>query len=236
MQKKTKHLSFVLFGLLSLLLLEGCAAKNTSPDLFSDDVYDEGVYDPLQPINSVVFRFNNKIYDFFLYPLTDVYEKVVPTPIRNGIVNIFHNLMMPVRVVGDLAQLKGEKMVIDFFSPLGNLPGLWVIDTYPSDDNLDDESLEQGVASWNLPLSDTYIVWPLLGPATLGSSIGKVGDFFLTPQTYLGCPLSPAVALEKKTNELSLENPYRDIVKSAVNPYGSVQQMYLDNFKQSLAE
>jgi len=60
-----------------LVLAAGCA--NTPP-------YEEP-RDPLEPINRVVYRFNDVLDRALIKPVAKVYDKVAPAPVQTGVGN-----------------------------------------------------------------------------------------------------------------------------------------------------
>ncbi|MFA5994489.1 MAG: VacJ family lipoprotein [Parcubacteria group bacterium] len=257
MQKRLSAVS--LMGLFALFLLLGGCAKNSAthelisdsatekinqPDLnnpsdstfhdLTDDNYAEAT-DSLEFINRPIFFCNDHFYDYIYFPITDTYEKIIPRPVKTGITNVFHNLTTPVRVAGDLMQLKGEKAIVDASSAVFNtLFGvLGIADIYTIDDAFDDEDVSQGFASWGIP-EGPYIVWPFVGPSNVRNTVGAIGNALLTPQTYLGFPDSALASVAETTNAYGTTNPYREIVAGALDPYSAIKDAYLSNFKKKL--
>ena len=68
------------------------------------DSYKDMISDPLEPVNRVFFYFNDKLYFWFLKPVSTGYEKVVPQPARVCVRNFFSNILMPVRGVNCILQ------------------------------------------------------------------------------------------------------------------------------------
>ncbi len=67
------------------------------------------VNDPYEHFNRQVFDFNDSLYFHVLKPAARVYSVFLPTDLRVGIKNGFHNLLFPSRFVNFLLQRKGEK-------------------------------------------------------------------------------------------------------------------------------
>ena len=57
---------------------------NTSP-------HDEEIYDPFEPVNRVIFKFNNAADKVILEPAAKGYRQL-PSPVQTGIGNFFSNL------------------------------------------------------------------------------------------------------------------------------------------------
>ncbi|MBW1691692.1 MAG: VacJ family lipoprotein [Deltaproteobacteria bacterium] len=81
-------------------------------DVFSDEETEEEavqVADPLQLWNRAMFHVNDKLYFWLLKPVSRGYKAVIPTPVRRGVRNFFHNITAPIRMVSALLQAKGRK-------------------------------------------------------------------------------------------------------------------------------
>ena len=66
-------------GLLALALLQGCAT-------------DPNPRDPFEPFNRSVARFNEGVDEAIVKPVAQVYQDVLPSPVRTGVGNFFANL------------------------------------------------------------------------------------------------------------------------------------------------
>jgi len=62
----------------------------------------------------MMFHFNDKLYFWFLKPVSTGYETVVSTPVRTGVLNFFTNLAAPMRMGSCLLQGKGEEAGAEF--------------------------------------------------------------------------------------------------------------------------
>lgn len=65
--------------------LAGCA--NVPP-------HDE-ISDPLEPVNRVVDKFNDRVDRAIIKPVAEVYDKATPAPVRTSVTNFFGNLGEP---------------------------------------------------------------------------------------------------------------------------------------------
>ena len=62
--------------------------------------------DPLEPINRVVFGFNEVIDDTVLEPVANGYRAITPDPVETGVSNFFGNLGEVSTIANDVLQLK----------------------------------------------------------------------------------------------------------------------------------
>src|SRR5690606_32975576 len=66
-------------------------------------------YDPWEPLNRRVHRFNNVVDKYVASPLAHAYADVVPRPVRLGVRNFFSNLGQPVNALNSLLQGKPKE-------------------------------------------------------------------------------------------------------------------------------
>ena len=93
-----------------------------------------------------------------------------------------------------------------------------------------DEDLGQTLAFYGAGPA-FYINWPFLGPSTLTDTIGRAGDVFLDPLTYLGdywyAPWSRGLNV---VNDTSLRiGDYESLKKAALDPYVALRDAYYQN-------
>jgi ABC-type transporter lipoprotein component MlaA len=132
--------------------------------------------DPLEPLNRLVFAINRQFQSFGLDPLTRFYLEQMPPPVRLGLRNFFRNLREPATLVssaleGEMndAGIAGARFGINstlgiagFFDPATEM-GLTVRA----------RGFEHTLCRLGLP-SGPYLVLPVLGPATLRDSVGRI--------------------------------------------------------------
>jgi phospholipid-binding lipoprotein MlaA len=190
------------------------------------------IADPLEPMNRVFFHFNDKLYFWFLKPISIGYGTVVPEELRVGIRNFFDNLSMPIRAVNCI--LQGDIMgfgtelsrfvvnstlgVAGFGDPAKQIFGI----------DMEDEDLGQTFGFYGLGPA-FYINWPLLGPSSVRDTIGLVGDSFLSPMYYAvdGTKYKIAIKGFEQVNSTSLRiGDYESLKKSALDPYISLRDAY----------
>jgi len=190
------------------------------------------IADPLEPMNRVFFHFNDKLYFWFLKPISVGYGSVVPQELRVGIRNFFDNLSMPIRAVNCILQgdIKGfgtelSRFVVNstlgvagFGDPAKQVLGI----------DMEDEDLGQTFGFYGLGPA-FYINWPLLGPSSVRDTIGLVGDSFLSPMYYAVDATKYKIAIKgfEQVNSTSLRiGDYESLKKSALDPYISLRDAY----------
>ncbi len=199
------------------------------------------VADPIEPWNQAMFHFNDKLYFWVLKPLAKGYRTVVPRLARTGVQNFFTNLTTPIRFVGCLLQGKGNSAgaeisrfvmnttvgVLGFGNPAQNYPQL----------NPPEEDFGQTLGSYGIG-NGFYIVWPFIGPSTLRDSVGKLGDYFLNPVSYLQ-PLEASVGARglDTVNKTSFRiGDYESFKDAAIFPYEAFRDAYIQYRKKMIKE
>ena len=162
--------------LLSLSIVGGCA--NTPPH--------EDISDPLEPVNRIIDRFNDKVDRAAIKPLAQGYESVVPAPVRSSVTNFFGNLGEPNVIVNDFLQGKFKQGIAD--------TGRLLVNSTVGVAGLFDPATQLGLTKHNEDFGQTfgrwgigegwYLVLPFLGPSTVRDGVGLVGDYQLDPLTH----------------------------------------------------
>lgn len=191
-----------------------------------------GISDPLEPINRVFFHFNDKLYFWFLKPVSSGYKAVVPKPARIGVKNFFSNLAFPIRFVNCILQAKFEGAGYEVGRFLTNsilgLGGFINVAEKQFNMKAYDEDFGQTLGAYGLG-NGFYINWPVLGPSTLRDTIGDAGDYFLDPVYYADLDTTYDISIKgyEKVNDTSLViGDYEDLKKSAIDPYIAFRDAY----------
>lgn len=153
--------------------LAGCAS--VSP-------YEE-ISDPLEPVNRVVDRFNDRVDRAVVKPVAEVYEKAAPAPVRTSVTNFFGNLGEPNVIVNQFLQGKGREGMSDTGRFLVNST-LGVFGLFDPATQMGlkkhDEDFGQTFGRWGIG-EGWYLVLPLMGPSTVRDAVGRVGDYQFDP-------------------------------------------------------
>ena len=209
--------------------------EKSDEDFFEDEFEEDKVEvaDPLSPWNRAMFHFNDKFYFWALKPLARGYKAVTPDFIRTGVKNFFRNLTTPIRLVNCMLQAKGKAAAVEFSrfvvnTTIGVLGFGNPADKYPKLAPPDSEDLGQTLGNYGLG-NGFYLVWPILGPSTLRDSIGRVGDFFLDPVSYVEpAEASMGIRAFDTVNDTSFRiGDYESLKKSAIDPYTALRNVYL---------
>ena len=191
------------------------------------------VRDPLEPLNRAFFKFNDRLYFWFLKPVATVYAAFIPCGVRTGINNAFKNVLMPVRVVNTILQGKPRETGIELSRFLINstlgVGGFFDFAKTQFNLNPHNEDFGQTLGVYGMG-QIIYINWPVFGPSSVRDSIGLVGDGFLNPIFYLSPSTTASVAIKtgKETNDVSLTiGEYEDFLEASLDPYIAMRDGYL---------
>ena len=200
------------------------------------------IADPLEPMNRVFFAVNDKLYFWFLKPVTKVYTKVTPKKARIGIRNVFYNLGFPVRFVNCLLQFKGKGAGMEFSRFIVNstigLGGIMDVATTSCHFKNYDEDFGQTLQFYGFG-NGFYIDWPVFGPSSLTDSIGAAGDSFLDPLKYARIKSrnrTYARALKGINGASFLLDEYEALKDSALDPYIALRDAYYQYRQKKVKE
>ena len=192
--------------------------------------------DPLEPFNSAMFTFNQKLDDYFIHPVASGYAKVVPEPARKCVGRFFDNVQVLPRFANNLFQLRFKQAgtevarfginstigLAGFFDPASELFGL---EQHNNDFGLT-------IRYYGIP-TGPYVMLPFFGPSTVGDTIGLVADGAMNPMSYL---LPWWITITADTGEQVVEavnyrslhmNQFEEADRYAIDLYGAVQDAYL---------
>lgn len=201
--------------------------------------------DPFEGWNRFWFQFNDKLYFALFKPVAQGYGYVLPQKLRQNFRNFFQNLLFPVRFINCLLQFKFQaaglnlsKFVVNSTFGLGGLAD--VTDgrkkTRPEIPD-GKEDFGQTLGHWGMG-NGPYLVWPLLGPSSARDSVGFVGDYFVSVDTYV-LSFWEAVAYYAfgRINYLSLNiGQYETLKDGALDPYQAFKDAYLRMRAKAVSE
>lgn len=250
MHSVSKYLMVVCFVMVSALVLGGEGIFSKTPghgvsppsawaadeDYLSEPFTEPNIdtYDPLEKFNRTMFTFNDKLYYWFLRPVSKTYGKLFPEGFRICIRNAFDNLQFPVRFVNNTLQGKMTGAGIEtgrflINSTLG-FAGMFDLADQYWDLKPYDEDFGQTLGFYGMkPMF--FVIWPVLGPSTARDTIGMGADFFLDPIDYVGLEWWGRGAMRSGDilNSTSLRiGEYEDFKASALDPYVSMRDAYLN--------
>jgi phospholipid-binding lipoprotein MlaA len=168
---------------LALLLLSGCASH---PEGTGQDQYAHAI-DPYEGFNRTMFRFNNGVDSYFFKPVAQGYKFVMPDIAEKGVSNFFSNLLEVRNIVNSLLQGKGDKAVSStgrfIFNSTMGLAGLFDVASGLGMEKQGGEDFGQTLGAWGMG-PGSYLVLPLLGPASVRDGIAIPIDMYVDPIGY----------------------------------------------------
>ena len=179
---------FIILFIVFSVAVVGCAKAPEKSNLYTAESLNISNSDPLEPVNRVVFSFNNIFDRLVLRPIAVVYRGIVPEFVRNRITYSLDNLSMPITALNNLLQgelgkagISTSRFLINstigflgFFDPAANF-GL----------ESEKEDFGQTLTVWGVP-SGPYLVLPFLGPSNPRDFTGFLSTSLLDPMYQVG--------------------------------------------------
>lgn len=169
----------LLIRVLLTVALSGLAALASASD----------EHDPWEGFNRAMFTFNDAADTYVLRPVARGYQSVTPRPVRQGVNNIFANILEVPKVFNDLLQGKFSQAGKDggrfFINTTLGVAGLFDVAHHMGIERTESEDFGQTLGRWGVP-DGPYLVLPILGPRTLRDAAAMPVDWVTDPKTYIG--------------------------------------------------
>lgn len=191
------------------------------------------VRDPLEGYNRVMFTINDKLDKYFMKPVAEFYNKIMPAPLNLGVDNVFNNLLGTQLIINDSLQANFYQSTLDTWRTL--------IDSTVGVGGVFDVGERIGLpfnmngfgltmTKWGYTNSN-YFVLPFLGPSTIRDAIGTTADVYSGAPTYfdnmaLRNSLYATYLLDKRAQLLRFQNVYEEM---AIDPYIFQRTAYLQH-------
>ncbi len=205
-----------------------------------DEEYSAETKDPFENFNRGMHKFNDVLFENVMRPAAITYSNLADEDMRGIVGDFFSNIRMPVRLVSSVVQGDMEKagrtLVRFFINSTIGLGGL--VDVAKTEFHIDevDEDFDQALGAHGVG-TGPYLVWPLIGPATLRGTVGRIVDSALNPARIV----SPGIVAEvvmgavDKVNETANNLNVKDEIDDmAVDSYLSMRDLYLQHRKGML--
>ncbi|HAF55311.1 MAG TPA: ABC transporter [Thauera sp.] len=212
---------------LAAALLAGCATTG-NPD------------DPLEGYNRAMFSFNDQVDKIVVKPAAQVYEAVLPSPVRTGVGNVLGNLGDPWIALNNMLQGKFAEGMSDLMRfALNSTWGLLGLLDIASEAGLPkhDEDLGQTLGRWGVG-EGAYIVLPFFGPRTVRDAVALPADFMAnepfsidhvaTRNTVLGTRIVHGRSV--------LLGADRTLEDAALDRYAFVRDFYLEQRRYKVSD
>jgi phospholipid-binding lipoprotein MlaA len=230
-----------LAGLLSLWAT--AAPAQSAPAAAESPVAAQGVapaYDPWEPMNRGLFRFNKGLDHAVIRPLAIGYKTVLPSPVRTGVRNVINNIGEPLTFVNDVLELR--------FTNAGHTVTRFTLNSTVGVLGLFDVAGKVGVPIHYADFGETlgrygvpqgpYLYLPVLGPSSVRDGAGRIVDVYtgllnlhdlhVTPGERLG-----VTAVDGLDTRAELDDQLSELQRSATDEYATQRSLYLQN-RQSL--
>ena len=193
----------------------------------------EAISDPIEPVNRVIFAFNDAVDIMIFRPVAAIYGFVAPDVVKSAVRRVFDNLNQPVVFANDLLQLDiVDAGVAASRFAINSTAGVLGIFDVAQAVGLEPHQADFGQTLHSYGLgAGPYIVLPLLGPNTARDAVGNGVDIFLQPLTYI---LEPEVNLAISGTKAivqreTLLKPLDDLRASSVDYYAALRAAYYQN-------
>ncbi|MGI9024739.1 MAG: MlaA family lipoprotein [Burkholderiaceae bacterium] len=189
-------------------------------------------FDPIEPVNRVIYTFNDRVDKAVVKPVAEGYKAILPTQVRYCISNVFGNIADVPTALNNFLQGKikegGSDMCrVGVNTTVGLLGCFDIASKWGFEKH--NEDFGQTLGRWGIQ-TGPYIVLPLLGPSTLrDASALFLVDSRTDPLRYVNdIPvrnISYGVRLvDRRAQLLDTTNFLED---AALDPYVFVRDAYL---------
>lgn len=207
---------FLLAGL--FLTVMGCASSTR---------------DPLEPMNRVIYRFNDKADTYVMKPVAEGYRAVTPQPVRTGVRNFFNNLDDMSSTVNYALQAKPLPSFYSFsrvvLNSTAGVLGLFDL-TGEKQRRFPKTDFGETLARWGWRNS-SYLVLPLYGPSTVRDGLGEAVDLAFRNEIIYDNPHSDARVLSSAASAVSTRESLLGVESSikdaALDPYAYTRDGWL---------
>jgi len=233
----------ILFIVLSVTIV-GCAKAPEKSNLAATESIKISSSDPLEPVNRVVFSFNNIFDRLVLRPIAVVYRGIVPEFVRNRVTYSLNNLSMPITAVNNVLQGELAKAgistsrflinstvgLLGFFDPASSM-GL----------ESKNEDFGQTLTVWGVP-SGPYLVLPFIGPSSPRDFTGFLSTSLLDPMYQVGggSTSSSLRTYRMTTGAVDFRSQnievFDDLQNNSVDHYAAVRSFYSQSRESQAAD
>ena len=188
------------------------------------------IFDPLEGINRVFFGLNEIVDMVIVTPTVTVWTTVMPSPVRDGVSNVFNNLDDLYAGINHVLQGNGAQAATDFQRVAVNttigLGGLFDVGTKMGLQKVYGD-FGQTLGVWGAS-PGPYLVVPLLGPSNLRETVGRGFRIATDPRSHLDESVSYGLmALEYVDNRVSTAANAELIATSSFDKYAFTRSLYM---------
>jgi len=207
--------------LLIAALLCACAASESRVD-----------YDPWEPVNRGVYKFNDALDRAILKPVAKGYKFIVPSFMRRGVTNFSFNLRTPKSAINNFLQGKPKRGLDDIARFMVNsvfgIGGLFDIASAQGLEQYD-EDFGQTFAVWGVP-QGPYVVLPIIGPRTVRSTVAVPFFFASDPLLYYeNTSVRDKIYVLRAINLRARLLKAEELIGETKDRYVTIRESYLQN-------
>lgn len=239
----------VMWGAAGQLMAEAAPTTSMTELLIAqsdDEEYEDDANDPLEPVNRVIFGFNEAIYDLLLRPLAYAYNDYVNEHIRYLLGNLYETISSPVTLANDL--LQGEfvrardttaRIVTNTVWGFAGIVDL--AEEFGFEEH--NEDFGQTLAVWGVP-EGFYVVLPIFGPSSPRRAVGQFFvDRYFSPFAHWTDNDDHPRDTIARSHQLgsglhqfaSVVDELDDVKKTSIDYYAAVRSLYRQKRNSEIA-
>jgi phospholipid-binding lipoprotein MlaA len=217
----------------AMLVVAGCAGGPAPQE----------INDPFEPFNRVMHASNKASDKRFLRPASQVYGKVVPGPVRQGLSNVVDVLELPGDIANGLLQGRFIEAGTNTLRLGANLTlGLGGLFDFADAAGMPEYKTDFGetLAVWGVA-EGPYLELPFVGPSTVRDAAGRVVDLALDPVgSALDADEVKGLLVARLLSRLNDRYRYSGTVDSllydSADSYAQARLLYLQNRRFELGQ
>ncbi len=209
-----------------------------------DEEDSDNVNDPLEPVNRIIFEFNEAFQAILLRPVADIYNETLPATFRAGVDNFLTNLASPVTVANLLLQGDPEEAL--------RTVGRFMANTVVGFAGFVDVSNELGAPGRTEDFGQTlgvwgvgegfYLVLPVFGPSSPRDAVAKfvVDPYFDATGNWISSQNSDAadyslLVVGGISEYAGVVDELDQVRKTSVDYYAAIRSLYRQKRKSEIA-
>ena len=189
-------------------------------------------HDPWESANRTMYIVNDAVDRVTTKPLAKGYNKILPTPVRQGVTNVTRNLMTPRSSLNNFLQGKPRDGVGELFRFIINSTiGVGGIFDIATQSGLEEHSEDFGqtAAVWGIP-QGPFVILPFLGPRTLKDTVLLPLDIASDPLYHyndrsIRTPFTVVRIINLRAQLLSFD----EFLAESPDPYVTLRESWLQN-------
>ena len=197
-------------------------------------------YDPWEPMNRSLFRFNTSLDRTFIRPGAIFYKSALPSPVRTGVRNVINNIGEPLTFLNDVLELRlpSAGRTATRFAVNSTVGVLGVFDVAGKIGvPIHYADFGETLGRYGVP-QGPYLYIPVLGPSSVRDGAGKVVDVYTGLLNLHDLHVTYAerlavTAIDGVDTRAELDADLMALRRTATDEYASQRSLYLQH-RQSL--